>query len=103
MGDYAAGDILIRDGGIAQVAEDLVRRADGAVVIDAAGTIAFPRSSTRSCAGPTPTLGFGGHLRFTAFSALSPPRAYKFRSFATVRASCQEAVAPRLNDAQRAA
>jgi cytosine/adenosine deaminase-related metal-dependent hydrolase len=42
VGDYAAGDILIRDGGIAQVAEDLARQADGAVVIDAAGTIACP-------------------------------------------------------------
>jgi dihydroorotase-like cyclic amidohydrolase len=42
VGDYAAGDILIRDGKIAQVGEDLARQAGEAVVIDAAGTSAVP-------------------------------------------------------------
>ena len=42
VGDYAAGDILIRDGKIAQVGEDLARQVGEAVVIDAAGTSAVP-------------------------------------------------------------
>jgi 5-methylthioadenosine/S-adenosylhomocysteine deaminase len=42
VGDYAAGDILIRDGKITQVGEDLARQAGETVVIDAAGTIAVP-------------------------------------------------------------
>jgi 5-methylthioadenosine/S-adenosylhomocysteine deaminase len=48
VGDCAAGDILIRDGKIAQVGENLTSQAGEAVVIDAAGTIAVPAS-------PSPT------------------------------------------------
>ena len=74
VGDYAAGDILIRDGKIAQVGEDLARQAGEAVVIDAAGTIAVPgfvdahvHAWEGQLRGAAPTLDFGGYLNFTAF------------------------------------
>lgn len=74
VGDYAAGDILIRDGKIAQVGEDLGRQAGEAVVIDAAGTIAVPGFADAhvhgwegQLRGAAPTLDFGGYLGFTAF------------------------------------
>ncbi len=74
VGDYAAGDILIRDGKIDQVGEDLARRAGQAVVIDAAGTIAVPgfvdahvHAWEGQLRGAAPALDFGGYLSFTAF------------------------------------
>ena len=74
MGDYATGDILIRDGKIAQVGGDLTRQAAEAVVIDAAGTIAVPgfvdahvHAWEGQLRGAAPTLDFGGYLGFTAF------------------------------------
>ncbi len=67
-------DILIRDGKIAQVGEDLARKAGEAVVIDAAGTIAVPgfvdahvHAWEGQLRGAAPTLDFGGYLSFTAF------------------------------------
>jgi hypothetical protein len=74
VGDHAAGDILIRDGKIAQVGEDLTRQADEAVVISAAGTIAIPgfvdahvHAWEGQLRGAAPTLDFGAYLNFTAF------------------------------------
>ena len=74
MGDYATGDILIRDGEIAQVGADLTRQAAEAVVIDAAATIAVPgfvdahvHAWEGQLRGAAPTLDFGGYLAFTAF------------------------------------
>jgi 5-methylthioadenosine/S-adenosylhomocysteine deaminase len=74
VGDYAAGDILIRDGKITQVGEDLSRQAGDAVVIDAAGTIAVPgfidahvHAWEGQLRGAAPVLDFGGYLGFTAF------------------------------------
>ena len=74
VGDYATGDILIRDGKIAQVGADLTRQAAEAVVIDAAGTIAVPgfvdahvHAWEGQLRGAAPTLDFGGYLGFTAF------------------------------------
>ena len=74
VGDHAAGDILIRDGKIAQVGEDLTRQADEAVVISAAGTIAMPgfvdahvHAWEGQLRGAAPTLDFGAYLNFTAF------------------------------------
>jgi hypothetical protein len=74
VGDYAAGDILVRDGKIAQVGEDLARQAGEAVVIDAAGTIAVPgfvdahvHAWEGQLRGAAPALDFGGYLSFTAF------------------------------------
>ena len=78
VGDYAPGDILIRDGKIAYVgenaAEELDRQPGEAVVIDAAGTIAIPgfvdphvHAWEGQLRGTAPTLDFGGYLGFTAF------------------------------------
>jgi len=74
VGDYAAGDILIRDGKIAHVGENLAGPAGQAVVIDAAGTIAVPgfvdahvHAWEGQLRGTAPTLDFGGYLGFTAF------------------------------------
>ena len=74
MGDYTAGDILIRDSKIAQVGEDLARQAGEAVVIDAAGTIAVPGfvdAHVHAWEGQlrraVPTLDFGAYLSFTVF------------------------------------
>jgi 5-methylthioadenosine/S-adenosylhomocysteine deaminase len=74
VGDYAAGDILIRDGKIAQVGEDLTHQAGEAVVIDAARTIAVPgfvdahvHAWEGQLRGTDPTLDFGAYLSFTAF------------------------------------
>jgi len=74
VGDYAPGDILIRDGKIAQVGEKLTSQAGEAVVIDAAGTIAVPgfvdahvHAWEGQLRGAAPTLDFGGYLGFTAF------------------------------------
>jgi len=69
VGDCAAGDILIRDGKITQVGEDLSRQAGDAVVIDAAGTIAVPgfidahvHAWEGQLRGAAPVLDFGGYL-----------------------------------------
>jgi len=74
VGDYAAGDILIRDGKITHVGENLAGQAGQAVVIDAAGTIAVPgfvdahvHAWEGQLRGTAPTLDFGGYLSFTAF------------------------------------
>ena len=74
VGDYAPGDLLIRDGKIAQVGENLAGQTSEAVVIDAAGTIAVPgfvdahvHAWEGQLRGTAPTLDFGGYLSFTAF------------------------------------
>lgn len=74
VGDYTPGDILVRDGKIVQVGENLGRQAGDAVVIDAAGTIAVSgfvdahvHAWEGQLRGAAPTLDFGGYLGFTAF------------------------------------
>jgi 5-methylthioadenosine/S-adenosylhomocysteine deaminase len=74
VGDYAVGDILIRDGKIVHVGENLAGQAGRAVVIDAAGTIAVPgfvdahvHAWEGQLRGAAPVLDFGGYLGFTAF------------------------------------